>query len=201
MKVLKKGAEADILRTEEGIVKIRVSKGYRVKELDEKLRKMRTKAEATVLRKLAKAQVHVPGVIKEDLKKYTLVLEELQGKPAKEILNEKNYREYGKKLAQQIAAMHALDIIHGDLTTSNIMICSDEVYLIDFGLAYSSLKIEDKAVDLHLLEETLESTHQAFGKKMFDVILATYQKEYAKAEEVVNRLDTLRKKGRYKEHA
>ncbi len=58
--------------------------------------------------------------------------------------------------------MHEAGVVHGDLTTSNIMIKNDEnhsIVFIDFGLASTQPNIEDKAVDLYVLERAFISTH------------------------------------------
>lgn len=57
--------------------------------------------------------------------------------------------------------MHDGQIIHGDLTSSNIMLRSpsNDLVLIDFGLGQMKPTIEDKAVDLYVLERAFISTH------------------------------------------
>lgn len=62
-------------------------------------------------------------------------------------------------MGQMILRLHNVNIIHGDLTTSNMMISNDKLYLIDFGLAYTKPNAEDKAVDLYVLERAFVSTH------------------------------------------
>lgn len=72
-----------------------------------------------------------------------------------------------------LAKMHDIDIIHGDLTTSNILIAKsfDEkkyiLYMIDFGLSYQKNTIEDKAVDLFVLERAFLSSHPNMEKEVF----------------------------------
>jgi TP53 regulating kinase-like protein len=50
-------------------------------------------------------------------------------------------------------------VIHGDLTTSNMIYKDGQIYLIDFGLSYVKNSIEDRAVDLYVLERAFISTH------------------------------------------
>ena len=62
-------------------------------------------------------------------------------------------------IGESVARIHQKDIIHGDLTTSNMIFKNEKVFFIDFGLGYISRKIEDKAVDIHLLKQALEAKH------------------------------------------
>lgn len=195
MNLLKKGAEADIYETKEGILKQRVSKGYRAKQLDEHIRKIRTRAEANILEKAKKAGANVPELINSDDKTFQLVIKKIHGTTAKDFLNIKNFQSLAKSIGEQVKLLHEADIVHGDLTTSNIMVDNGKVFIIDFGLSRISSKTEDKAVDLHTMEETLASTHREFADKMIQIIL----KEY-KSKDVLQRLDKLREKGRYKKH-
>lgn len=200
MKLLKKGAEADLFETDKGeILKIRPPKSYRLEEIDQKLRSSRVRAEAANLLRAKKAGVNVPDVLRVDETKGSLLLRKIQGKPAKESLTEKTYPSIARKIGEQVALLHKANIVHGDLTTSNIIVeqCGD-TFLIDFGLSSASPTVEDKAVDLHLFEETLASTHALYGKKMFSLFLKTYTEHYPQGKDVVSRLDALQKRGRYK---
>jgi TP53 regulating kinase-like protein len=60
-----------------------------------------------------------------------------------------------------LARMHDLDIVHGDLTTSNMILKAStlEIFIIDFGLGMLKPTIEDKGVDLYVLERAFLSTH------------------------------------------
>ncbi|MEI6850166.1 MAG: serine/threonine protein kinase, partial [archaeon] len=90
------------------------------------------------------------------------------------------------------------NIIHGDLTTSNMIYSKNEVYFIDFGLGYESSNIEDKATDLHLIKQALEAKHFKYFEKLFNSILKGYKisKNYSL---VVKRLEAVEKRGRYKQ--
>ena len=74
----------------------------------------------------------------------------------------------------------------------------DEVYFIDFGLSFFSHKIEDMAVDLHLLKQALESKHYTIWEECFKAALDAYRKESKDGELVLKRLDVVEKRGRYK---
>lgn len=84
-------------------------------------------------------------------------------------------------IGSELAKMHLADIIHGDLTTSNMMLrhpsstadSKTQLVLIDFGLSYQSNLTEDKAVDLYVLERAFSSTHPD-SEPLFASILASY---------------------------
>ncbi|KAK1236516.1 serine/threonine-protein kinase bud32 [Marasmius sp. AFHP31] len=105
----------------------------------------------------------------------------------------------------EIAKMHKADVIHGDLTTSNMMLrrpssaqpnLPTELVLIDFGLAFQSTLTEDKAVDLYVLERAFSSTHPD-SEPMFASVLAAYEKQIGKDWGVIKpRLDDVRLRGR-----
>jgi len=178
------------------VVKDRFKKNYRIREIDEKLRKFRTKREAKVLEKLQKINFPTPKLINNN-KKDTLEIKYIKGKLLKNILNNNNCIKLNKEIGEKIAILHNNNIIHGDLTTSN-MIFDKEVYFIDFGLSFFSRKIEDKAVDLHLLKEALESKHSKMWKKSYKAALDGYVEKAVDGREVLERIKIVEKRGRYK---
>ena len=93
--------------------------------------------------------------------------------------------------------IHDLDIVHGDLTTSNMILKDNKIVLIDFGLAQFSSKVEDKAVDLHLFKQALESRHSQVWEKAFTQFLSGYQP--ANKKEELSRLEKVEKRGRNKQ--
>jgi Kae1-associated kinase Bud32 len=104
------------------------------------------------------------------------------------------------QIGESIAKLHKNEIIHGDLTTSNMILLKDNVYFIDFGLGYISRKIEDKAVDLHLLKQALEAKHFNHWKELFEEILKIYEKTLgpSEAKKVFERIKSIEKRGRYR---
>ena len=94
--------------------------------------------------------------------------------------------------------MHNVDCIHGDLTTSNILLKTgaENIILIDFGLSFISALTEDKDVDLYVLERAFLSTHPNTEELIFKIILESYRKKANKAEEVIKKLDEVRLRGR-----
>ncbi|KAI5998345.1 hypothetical protein F5J12DRAFT_849814 [Pisolithus orientalis] len=96
------------------------------------------------------------------------------------------------------AKMHIVNIIHGDLTTLNMILCrgDKDLVLIDFGLAYHSSLVEDKAVDLYVLEHAFASTHPD-AEPLFNSVLASYEKHLGKHWSVIKKqLDDVRLRGR-----
>lgn len=193
------GAEAVLVHIDGNLIKRRIKKGYRIEVLDEKLRKARTKSEAKLLEKAGKL-IPVPKVKKVDEKEKEIDMEFIEGKKLSEYLDElKNAKEICKRIGEQIAKIHDADIIHGDLTTSNIILGNNnKLYFIDFGLGFNSSKIEDKAVDLHLIKQALEAKHFMHYEEFFNAVLEGYRhsKNY---KETIKRLETVEKRGRYKQ--
>ncbi len=195
MKELSRGAEA-IIYLDNDIVKDRIKKNYRIKEIDEKLRKFRTKREAKILEKLAAINFPAPKLIKTD-EKQKIIMEHIKGEKLRDVLEKNDYIKLSKEIGKKIAILHNNHIIHGDLTTSN-MILADEIFFIDFGLSFFSHKIEDKAVDLHLLKQALESKHFRVWEKCFKAALENYEKNADNAQEILDRLEKVEGRGRYK---
>ena len=185
------------------ISKQRIPKAYRHKQLDQQIRKQRTKREAKILNKALSLKINVPKVLNLNQKgeasdKFDLIIEYLKGDKLAETLNdykESKQKEVMEKLGKQVSLIHENDIIHGDLTTSNVIL-KEEVYLIDFGLGFISTKIEDKAVDLHLIKQALEAKHWKNWEDLFKEFLKGYN--WKESKQVVERLEVVEKRGRYK---
>lgn len=193
-KELKLGAEARLILRDNIVIKERIKKSYRLPQLDRELRKARTAAEANLLHKAARAQVSVPKLLKADKENSTIEMEFIDGTLLDKIIDEALAKEVGR----EIALMHDNSIIHGDLTTSNIIVRAGKVYFIDFGLGEISDSVEKKAVDLHVLKEAINANHPDKAEKLFKAILGSYKKHSAKSKEVLERLANVEKRGRYK---
>ncbi|MEM7819648.1 MAG: KEOPS complex kinase/ATPase Bud32 [Candidatus Aenigmatarchaeota archaeon] len=206
MQQIARGAEAILYKENKKLIKERIMKSYRIKEIDEKLRRRRTRIEANLIRKARSTGIKVPQILEEE--EFKIKMEYIDGKRVKDILNNNNYAEICQEIGKSIALLHNFDIIHGDLTTSNMIIKykknigiqekSFDIYFIDFGLGFISKRIEDKATDLFLLHEALESTHFDIFKKAWKIILKAYSKNYVDAEKVINVLNKIEKRRRYK---
>lgn len=213
MALIKKGAEANLyLKNFEEeltpaknikiLVKERISKEYRVAELDERLRKSRTSLEAKLLSDAKRAGVPTPTVYRVEKDEKFLIMRYIEGKAIKEILEEldpSDRREICQTIGNQIGNLHDYGIIHGDLTTSN-MIRSDDglIYFIDFGLGEYNFSVESRGTDIHLLHRALRSSHFRVAEEAFDSILAGYREGMGNgAGEVVSRVRAIEKRGRY----
>ncbi len=194
MKLIGKGAEAELYQDKDKVIKKRISKGYRIKELDNTLRKSRTRREAKVLQKLPK-EIPAPELIHMDDKNMDIDMTYVKGEKVRDILD--NNLSICKEIGEKIAIMHNAGIIHGDLTTSN-MIFNNKVYFIDFGLSYFSEKIEDKAVDLHLMRQALESKHYKVYEKAFEQVLKGYKFKSNNFKAIIERLEKVEARGRNK---
>jgi len=192
-KEIGRGAEAVIVLKEgpERVLKDRIVKKYRHPKIDKTLRKTRTRKEAKILEKLSFA----PNVLKTDGIS-RIEMEYIKGNTLKEILDENP--ELAVEIGRLTGLMHDKNIIHGDLTTSNMILTLEgKIKFIDFGLATVTHKVEDKAVDLHLFMEAVESKH---FRKM-EEIWKNFQKGYnpKNKKEVFARLEKVEKRGRNKE--
>ncbi len=192
--VIQQGAEAIISLNNNQITKLRVPKSYRLKELDKKLIKSRTKSEAKIINKL-KSIISVPKIIETDDKEQ-IIMEFIDGKKLSNHLESLDWKEICKQLAETLTKLHNEDLIHGDLTTSNMIYKKDQLYLIDFGLGFHSHKIEDKAVDLHLLKQALDAKHFKIFPEAFNIILKNYKAN--QKELIIERIKTIEKRGRYR---
>ena len=200
MQIIQKGAEAVIYLDEKRnvVVKERIRKRYRIRKLDEHIRKQRTKREAKIMQDARRIGVLVPQILKVD--DFKIVMEYIDGKKVKDVLNrveEKKRKFICETIGKYIGKLHSYDIIHGDLTTSNFLIHDNKIYLIDFGLSFYSGRIEDKATDLRLLYEVLKSTHFKILKDIWKIILNAYKRAYPKGGEVIKRLEKIKERVRY----
>ncbi|MBT3720315.1 Kae1-associated serine/threonine protein kinase [archaeon] len=194
MTLIGKGAEAEIFKEDNIVIKKRIKKNYRIKEIDLPLRKTRTRREAKILEKLPK-EIPAPKLIQLDDKNMEIKMSFIKGKKIRDILE--GDLNLCLEIGEKLALMHNSEIIHGDLTTSN-MIYDNNVYFIDFGLSYFSKKIEDKAVDLHLIKQALESKHHTIFEKAFSLVLKGYKNKSKNYNEVITRLEKVESRGRNK---
>lgn len=183
------------------VQKRRLNKGYRIKEIDSKLISSRTREEAKLISEARMHGVSVPAIYDVDLENGIITMEYLKGKRVKDILNdlsEKERKDLCTKIGVSIAKFHNNDIIHGDITTSNMILYDDKVHFIDFGLGEKNHEIEAKGVDLHVLMEAIESTHSKYSN-CFDYVLEGYKKELkSNANQVISKIEDIVKRGRYR---
>jgi Kae1-associated kinase Bud32 len=188
-----KGAEATIEIEDDLVIKKREVKNYRHSDLDSKIREERTDTEVRLIKDAKRHNVKAPEAEKID--DSTIEMDKIEGKILKETLADN--LDIMKNYGRNIGHLHSTEIIHGDLTTSNAMVSEDKLYVIDFGLAFRSQRIEDKAVDIHLLKQVLNSSHPEIAEEAWKDFVEGYSK-YERSEEVFEQLKDVEKRGRYK---
>jgi Kae1-associated kinase Bud32 len=201
MSEIARGAEATITRAtwhgRDVVVKERVKKGYRADSLDTRLRASRTKSEANLMRLARDAGVRTPIIFDIDLVECGIVMEFVEGPTAKSVLGDSEERlNIANQIGKDVGRLHSADIIHGDLTTSNIIITRMGPSFIDFGLGEKSAEVEKKGVDLHLLKEALDSAHSSFPE-LYEAVIRSYLGSYPEGEAVVKLVQEIEKRGRY----
>ena len=197
MRELSKGAEATLFLEKNRILKKRIAKRYRHAKIDSHLRKIRTSAEARLLNRARRAGANTPRIY--SVGKYDIEMERIKGERFKELMQEKERKEITRlleRLGREIALLHNNDLIHGDLTTSNILLEDDRIYFIDFGLGEVSKSIEKRSTDLKLLKNIIKSTHSKYENE-FKYLLKGYRKKADNADEVLARLENIEQRGRY----
>jgi TP53 regulating kinase-like protein len=133
----------------------------------------------------------------------TIIMEFIKGKPLKQLLNSVSSvkrRYVCCKIGELIGLLHEHGIVHGDLTTSN-MIQQPEgnVVFLDFGLGEKTNELEAKGVDLHLMKRALQSTHYRFAEDCFTSVMKGYSKDLAPDafEDVLRKIREIERRGRY----
>jgi Kae1-associated kinase Bud32 len=188
------GAEARLLSAEVGgeaaISKKRLPKGYRNPALDLWIRKTRVRGEVKLLREASRV-VLTPRIFSADHKSGEILMEFVKGKMLKELVEKE--KDLCIRAGKDIRKLHDIGVIHGDLTTSNIIVKpTGELCFVDFGLGYFSKKVEDKATDLVVFKKTFNATHSSV-KKGWDLVM----KGYAPGEEMLARMQAIEKRARY----
>ncbi|KIW03409.1 Kae1-associated kinase Bud32 [Verruconis gallopava] len=230
LELITQGAEARLYRTpfltrtQHCALKYRPRKTYRHPTLDARLTKQRILAEARVLVRCRKEGLRVPAVLGVDWEEGWLGMEWITGRTVRQCLDEvlkdchsaeevesnSAIWELMGKVGKTVGKLHEIGVVHGDLTTSNLMVRNEEsaeqaaaqnlrgeIVIIDFGLALQTVQDEDRAVDLYVLERAFGSTHpQAEG--LFKEVLRVYGESYKSAKSVLRRLDDVRLRGRKK---
>ncbi|MHA2430814.1 MAG: KEOPS complex kinase/ATPase Bud32 [Promethearchaeota archaeon] len=209
-KLIHKGAEASLFYGhwfgKEVIFKHRILKDYRIEQLDRKIRTIRTLNEARALIKVKEYRINTPQVYEIDTESSTIIMKYISGSKLKNLiktLDAYKKEEIFAKLGRIIAILHINGHIHGDITTSNIILTSsNNIFLIDFGLHDYSDSIEDKSVDLHLLKKVLISSHGDDFKLCFNAFLEGYKSEYKDRginayNEIIRNISVIETRGRY----
>ncbi len=204
--LMAKGAEAYLFKEKwydrTVVRKYRIAKSYRIPELDQKIRQYRTIHEAKMFSNARRVGVSTPIIYQVDVPRTTIVYEYIDGKKLKNVINEITRREQERictQVGRSIGVLHRNGLIHGDLTTSNMILTSErQIYFIDFGLSEHSSEIEQKGVDLHLMRRAFQSTHYRYARECFEAVLVGYREVLDKeAEQVILRIREIERRGRY----
>lgn len=162
------------------VIKERVPKKYRVPELDEKLRKERTRQEAKLLHRAKIAGVKCPAVLFVD--EFSIGMTKINGKRPR--MKPQECEIAGGMLAK----LHNANIIHGDFTPANLIENKEGLFVIDFGLGFFSGDIEDRAIDVLTMLKSIRKADEfleGYGK---------ISKEYGK---IMKRIAEVKKRARY----
>lgn len=194
-----KGAEADILEckydSNDAIIKHRIKKNYRINEIDKKLRIERTKQEVKLLHDCKKINVRTPFVYSVDLINMNIIEEKINAKQLQDVLidyDTKYVRKLFNNIGFNVSKMHEAGIIHGDLTTANILVNNYDAIFIDFGLGKYSDLIEDKGTDLLVFKKSLTTIVPENSDELFKYFLDGYDDD-----NIIKKIEEIEQRGRY----
>jgi TP53 regulating kinase-like protein len=205
--LLKKGAEASLFQAEwhgrRVVVKARFPKKYRPSELDERIRSYRTTHESQLMHEAKLAGVPTPTIFLVDMGNAAITMEFVEGRQVKQLLSsisKVERRDLCVRIGELIGKLHGHGVIHGDLTTSNMILNGEgKVFLVDFGLGEKNTELEAKGVDLHLMKRALQSTHYEFAEECFQNVMRGYAsilgEENTKA--IFGKIREIERRGRY----
>jgi TP53 regulating kinase-like protein len=195
MDVYRKGAEANLIRDGAKLIKARVKKAYRIPALDERLRRQRTRSEGRNLERAAEAKVRVPKILRVDDKRSTLEMEFVEGDMVKDLFDrQERVAELSEEIGVTLRKLHEAGLVHNDLTTSNLISGKDGLCIIDFGLSYHTLRLEDQAMDLVVFKKSVQAGHTKIAEKIWDGLIKGYKPD----KEMMTRVQTIEKRVRYK---
>ena len=207
--LLNKGAEASLYLADwherKVIIKVRIPKKYRPKELDEQIRSYRTIHEPQLMHEAKIARVLTPLIYMVNVPESTIIMEYIEGQQVKQLLNgisKAERHDLCVKIGESIARLHKQGLIHGDLTTSNIILNLErELFFVDFGLGEKNTELEAQGVDLHLLKRALQSTHYQFWEECLKSVLCGYTSILGveMTEKVYEKIREIERRGRYVE--
>lgn len=186
-------AEAIVELRGDRVYKRRLEKRYRVRALDLRLRRERTKSEAKLLSEARRRGVPTPIVLDVDVEDSVLVLERLEGALVREVLTE----ALSARIGELVGVLHRSGLIHGDLTTSNLIAGTDgRLYFIDFGLAFVDSSTEARGVDVHVFFQSLAGTHES-PEQLRAAFSQGYRRTFTHAQQVLTRVEEIERRGRY----
>ena len=208
VKLVAKGAEADLWHDpnwngRDVLIKRRGEKKYRHPHLDREIRRSRTIHEADIIHRAKLAGVPTPILYQVDPAGATITMQYVEGDKVRNIvdrLKDKERTELFRLIGLQAGRLHRSGIIHGDLTTSNMIKAEDAVVFVDFGLGELSSEAEKRGVDLHLMRRMLKSTHFTHADELFNAFEEGYRSVMGEeGEEALRRMREIERRGRYVE--
>ncbi len=185
-----RGAEAVVTLTDTLATKTRIGKRYRHPSLDSRLIGERTRAEARLISDARRVGVPTPVISMVD--DGILEMERIDGKMVRDEPTIENLEKAG----EIVGRLHEAGIIHGDLTTCNMIRRDGLIWLIDFGLGFTSYELESRGVDIHVLFQVLEST-SSHSDALKEAFIKGYRTTCAEADEVIAREHEIELRGRY----
>lgn len=185
-----RGAEAMVSLKGLLAIKRRIPKHYRAVQLDRRLIAERTKTEARLIATARRAGVPTPVI--KDVSADTIIMENVSGTVLSERLESESLREAGR----MIGKLHSCGIVHGDLTTGNLIVQDGRIVIIDFGLAQVTTEIEPRGVDIHVLFQTLESMTDDY-LILREAFSEGYREVFSDAQAVLSREQEILGRGRY----
>ena len=200
------GAESTITMVElwgqSFALKSRPSKPYLIPDIDQMLRSSRTSRECKGLTLARSLGIPTPTIHSVDLSDYSILMDYISGQQLKQVagtLSKSHLRNLCHKFGEAIALLHRGGMVHGDPTTSNLIVTpNDRIWIIDFGLSEMNATVEMKGVDLHLIKRALETTHWDLQDEMLMSTLDGYTDTLGEdAEPVISRMEEIRERGRY----
>jgi len=202
MKILKKGAEADVYLSswngQKSVLKIRKEKKYRNPSLDSRIRKQRTIREAQLISDVKSFGISTPLIHFVDYKKFSIYMQFINGKLVRD-MNEKSIPKTCLQIGKIVGKLHQNGIMHGDLTTSNFISTTKHLFLIDFGLSNRTGKPDDHAVDLRLFKEILNSAHANVMEKSWKNFVSGYKTSVGQkyCKKILELVAVIESRGRY----
>ncbi|MDA4120747.1 MAG: Kae1-associated kinase Bud32 [Thaumarchaeota archaeon] len=205
-KLIYRGAEADILRGKwqglDVVYKVRKPLEYRLPILDETIRHHRTLREAEMIHQAKEAGVDAPSLYHVDPASATLVMEFVKGDRLRDVIGRISSEELAEvffMFGRDVARLHKSGIMHGDLTTANVVRRGGGIVFIDFGLSLRSDKLEDHAVDIRLTKETLVGAHSGVASAALEGFYKGYSTVVGEARfrQVQKQLQSIERRGRY----
>jgi TP53 regulating kinase and related kinases len=202
-----KGAEAELssltINSYSAVVKHRVAKKYRTSILDDRIRKERTLTEAFILNEAKKAGVRVPSILGIEPETDTIIMTKVAGPVLRDRVDEMSRKDANavfESLGKQVGLLHKAGIVHGDLTTSNVILGKPGTpFLVDFGMARHSVEPEDRGVDLHLLLRSLTASHTHNIGSITKYLVQGYRREAGEktARSTLAKTREIARRGRY----